>query len=119
MLQGNFFLIEKIVVDAGKISASLTIDRHHKIFEGHFPGSPVVPGVCMMQIVKEVLENVLARGVNLRKADHMKFLSVLNPNQTDSIVLEATYAQSEENITLVARLFNGDTSYFKFKGSFA
>src|ERR1700712_2521832 len=100
MLQGNFFFIEKINIDAGRVTASLKIDRHHKIFEGHFPGSPVVPGVCMMQIVKEILENALGKELNLKKADHMKFLSILNPDQADKILLDATYTESREHVSL-------------------
>jgi 3-hydroxyacyl-[acyl-carrier-protein] dehydratase len=58
MLQGDFFIISKIETTEAEIKAELIINARHKIFEGHFPGQPVVPGVCMMQMVKEIIEKV-------------------------------------------------------------
>ena len=59
MLQGNFFTINHIHQDENSVKASIELNPVHPIFEGHFPQTPVVPGVCMMQMVKEVLRNHL------------------------------------------------------------
>lgn len=117
MLQGNFFTITDIKVEGESIKAVLEINPAHEIFNGHFPGTPVVPGVCMMQMVKEVLENVIGKETTLVRADHMKFLTVINPNENKMIQLDAKYTITEEKkISVVASLFNNATIYFKFKG---
>lgn len=117
MLQGNFFTITDIKIEGESIKAVLEINPAHEIFNGHFPQTPVVPGVCMMQMVKEVMENVVEKETKLVRADHMKFLSVINPNETKIIQLDAKYIRSEgKKISVVASLFNNATVYFKFKG---
>jgi putative 3-hydroxymyristoyl/3-hydroxydecanoyl-(acyl carrier protein) dehydratase len=58
------------------------------IYEAHFPGEPITPGVCIVQIGKEVIEDLLleqssvSRILEIIKAKKIKFLSVISPNET-------------------------------------
>ena len=72
MLLNDFFTISDKVTSETEIWAELFINANHKIFEGHFPIQPVVPGVCMMQMVKEILEQVIGKETNLVQAADMK-----------------------------------------------
>ena len=58
------------------------------IYQAHFPGEPITPGVCIVQIGKEVIEDLLlehssaSRRLEIIKAKNIKFLSVISPNET-------------------------------------
>ena len=41
--------------DSNKLSAMIRLNPSHEIFKGHFPGNPILPGVCVVQILKEIL----------------------------------------------------------------
>ena len=119
MLKDDFFYIQSVNDDHGVISAMLEINPSHKIFEGHFPGQPVVPGVCMMEMVKEVTETVTGREMFLQKADTIKFLSVIDPNINRNIQVRIKYTDEENKlIAFEATLFKEDIIYLKFKGEF-
>jgi 3-hydroxyacyl-[acyl-carrier-protein] dehydratase len=118
-VNNDLFNIEGIIHDDGTIKAQLDINEKSEILKGHFPGHPVVPGACMLQITKEVLESVLQTPLRLKKADQLKFLTMIDPVSTLSVELDITYKQTEENIlTVTAKLSNADTVYFKLQGSF-
>ena len=119
MLAGDFFFITTLQQESGKISAALEINADHKIFEGHFPGQPVVPGVCMMQMVKEILEAVLEQPLRLYTADNLKFLTVIDPVETNTVqaVLKYTTA-ADESIQVAATFLNDSVVYFKMNGVF-
>ncbi|MEO6732395.1 MAG: 3-hydroxyacyl-ACP dehydratase [Ferruginibacter sp.] len=103
----------------GKVNVMLEINAAHKIFEGHFPGQPVVPGVCMMQIVKEVLEEALDKATRLISADNLKFLSIIDPFENNMINVELKYNISGDGeIKVVASLVNDAATYFKMSGVF-
>jgi 3-hydroxyacyl-[acyl-carrier-protein] dehydratase len=120
MLLENFFNIINLTETGFEINAELEINGGHKIFEGHFPGQPVVPGVCMMQIVKEVLEQVLHQKTDLIKAHEMKFLAIIDPRQNNLIHATIKYAVEENgNLMVSATLFKDELVHFKFKGLFA
>lgn len=58
------------------------------IYQAHFPGEPITPGVCIVQIGKEVIEDLLleqssaSRRLEIIKAKNIKFLSIISPNET-------------------------------------
>ncbi len=119
MLAGDFFYIKTFQHSDGKINAILEINAAHKIFEGHFPGQPVVPGVCMMQMVKEVLEQALAKPTRLTNADNLKFLTVIDPRENNIIQAEIKYVVGEDGgIKVGASLLNEGVIYFKMVGVF-
>jgi len=120
MLQGNFFAISHLEEADLSIKATLTINAGHPVFEGHFPGQPVVPGVCMMQMIKELLEQVVGKKTDLVKAGDMKFLAVIDPLVNSEIDAALKYSTDEGGaIAVSATLFKGDLTFFKFKGAFS
>jgi 3-hydroxyacyl-[acyl-carrier-protein] dehydratase len=119
MLQGDFFHVTSLDSADHTTRAMLEINPAHVIFEGHFPGQPVVPGVCMMQMVKEITEAVLGRETRLVKADQLKFLALLIPAESRQLRMELKLSARENGETGVdAQLLNESTLFFKFKGSF-
>ena len=118
MLLNDFFHITDFQNDNGQVKASLVINRDHSIFEGHFPGQPVVPGVCMMQMIKEVLENVTDQKTNLTRVPEMKFLAVIDPVKNNLVEMALKYLVEEKTLTVSGSIFNGELVHFKFKGRF-
>ena len=119
ILAGDFYTIVSTVNEADKIQAILKINPEHAIFRGHFPGQPVVPGVCMMQIVKELLETATSRSLRLHTGLDLKFLSVIDPGKNNTIHTETDYnVLASGDINVTARLFYNETTFFKFKGVF-
>ncbi len=97
------------------IQARIKVNAEHKIFLGHFPNQPVVPGVCMMQIVKELVENETKIKLLLAQADTMKFLAVWIPSINEQIEASIAYEKKETGIMINGSLFSGDTTFFKIK----
>lgn len=120
MLLGNFFTISNIETVNCEVKATLLINAGHKIFDGHFPGQPVVPGVCMMQMVKDIIEQVTNKKADLIKSSEMKFLAIIDPSQNNSISATLKYAiDDNQNMVVSAVLFKDELTHFKFKGVFA
>ncbi len=119
MLLNDFFTINETESSASEIWAELVINADHKIFEGHFPNQPVVPGVCMMQMIKEIIEQVLGKATNLVHAAEMKFMAIINPQVNNLIQATIKYAADENGaINIQASLFKDELIHFKFKGQF-
>jgi 3-hydroxyacyl-[acyl-carrier-protein] dehydratase len=120
MLQGDFFHITTLQTTDNTTKVLLEINPAHAIFEGHFPGQPVVPGVCLMQMVKEITEKALGKETRLVKADQIKFLALLIPAENQPLQMELKFSTRENGETGVdAQLVNDTTVFFKFKGLFA
>lgn len=117
MLLNDFFTINGLQVSGTDVTATIIIDPAHKIFEGHFPGQPVVPGVCQMQILKEIMEMVTEKKLDVVKAYDMKFLAVIDPSKNNLVSVSIKYAEDPSGgLQVTGNLFKDELQYFKFKG---
>ena len=119
ILGDSFYTLVSPVMEPDSIRAVLKINPEHAIFKGHFPGQPIVPGVCMMQMVKELIETGTGKLLRLQTGLDLKFLSVIDPERNNAVHAETNYtvlASGDVNVT--ARLFYNETTFFKFKGVF-
>jgi len=118
MLSGSFFTIENLVVDDNKASASLHLEASHIIFDGHFPGQPVVPGVCMVQMIKEILERMSERKMQLKSARNIKFLHVLDPTVHPEVLTEITFKLNHETVDVSAKIYLDSIVFLKMEAGF-
>lgn len=119
ILEGDFYTITGAVTEPESTRATLKINPGHPIFKGHFPGQPVVPGVCMMQMVKELVETATSRPLRLHTGLELKFLSVIDPGRNDIVQAETNYTiLASGDINVTARLYFNEITFFKFKGVF-
>jgi 3-hydroxyacyl-[acyl-carrier-protein] dehydratase len=82
MILKNFYEIinKEKSKDEDIFTIEIEINKDHPIFEGHFPNNPVMPGVCMMQIIKEFTEEIVGSKLFMEKCSNVKFMAVINPN---------------------------------------
>ncbi len=119
MLKDNFFTITSLQHEGNSIKVTLEINSAHKIFGGHFPGQPVVPGACILQMLKEILEQDFNEKLRLIKAHYLKFLSIINPEENNVCDIEIQYKKEANGIiTVSAQLLQQTKVCFKFSGIF-
>lgn len=112
----DFYRIEYIQREPNSVSCRIVFNVNHDIFKGHFPGQPVVPGVCMMQMVKELLEAQTDSSLWMRDAGQVKFLQLITPDVHPMINISW---KEDANGFSVNADFKNDTSFlFKLSGNF-
>ena len=114
----DLFIVDSLIHTNGIIKADLSINPGSSIFKGHFPGQPVVPGACMLQLVKDVLESALGYSVQLKKAGNLKFVGMIEPTVTNAILLEIGYKLIVSEVNVTAKLVYGNRVCFKMSATF-
>ena len=71
-----------------KKQSALNIPSDHPAFAGHFPGTPIVPGVVLLDQVLHALGSELGLTVTDWQISSVKFLSPLTPGETASLEYE-------------------------------
>jgi len=97
----------------GSYIAHILLNKEHDIFKGHFPGNPVTPGVCMMQIVKELSEEFTGKKLFLKSASNVKFMAIINPFETPELKLQLDITEAEEEIKVKNTTLFGETIALK------
>lgn len=115
MLKTDFYTVQELESTHESMSCSLVFNRAHAIFAGHFPGQPVVPGVCMIQIVRELLEQQFDKTLRLRSAAQVKFLRLITPD--DEPMVHVDWKENAGTYAVNAR-FKSDSEIFKLSATF-
>lgn len=82
--------------EQGDIVATFNFPHGSGIFEGHFPGNPILPGICQLEAVKYMLERTLGWKCRLRQASGIKFFQPILPDQ--EFILVISYANNGDNL---------------------
>ncbi len=115
----DFYTIVSLSAQERKVSASILINRDHSVFKGHFPNHPVTPGVCMMQIIKELAEEWAKCTLVLKKARNVKFMAIINPELHPNIQVDLDVEEEEDGLVSIKSTTSfDDTVALKFSGVF-
>ena len=63
-----------------KISAEFVFPESSAVFAGHFPGAPVLPGVCLAQCVLAAVSRISRKKLSLRSIKKARFNNPAGPN---------------------------------------
>lgn len=77
----------------GQVAAHIRFPRDFAGFRGHFPGMPVVPGVCLVQTVVALVEAARKRPFRLQRIANAKFFSVVAPEEDVAVECDVTEAE--------------------------
>ena len=119
MLKNTLYIIQHIEQTTNSIEALIALNSAHEIFMGHFPVRAVLPGACMLQIIKELLEEALHSKLRLIKADEIKFLRIIEPDANTVVSFFIDFEQVEENVFNVnAKILKAGVVCYKMKASY-
>jgi 3-hydroxyacyl-[acyl-carrier-protein] dehydratase len=121
VLMNNLYTTKTFGLSESKdrVTARIFIRKEHAIFEGHFPGNPILPGVCTVQIIRELLEKAEERNLLLTKADQIKYLGFIDPVSTPEVLFDLQITRSEhDSISCNATVSANGVVRCSFKGKY-
>lgn len=118
MLIEGLYTVESFEKEEQTVKATVKLNAAHKVFKGHFPGNPVMPGVCMIQIIKELTEQATGRTLFLSVASNVKFMAIINPEKNDTIQLTLTVIEEGDTVKVKNTTTFDDTLALKLSATF-
>ncbi len=105
MLLDDFYTIvdQNFYEESHTLKTTIKVNKEHHIFNGHFPNNPVMPGVCMMQISKELLKNYIGKPLFMQSCNNVKFMAIINPEENPILDIELKINE-EGNLVKVKNL---------------
>ena len=107
ILQDFYKILSEEKVSDSKYTITILVNEKHEVFKGHFPGNPIMPGVCMIQIIKELTESITKSSLMIQSLANVKFMALINPEVTPELRLELDVTTTEDGLVKVK-----NTTYF-------
>jgi len=85
MMLTNFYDIKSKYIEGTTAKYTISFNSEHLIYAAHFPDNPITPGVCLIQICKELTESMLGEPLFLQTVKNVKFLKIIIPNESPDV----------------------------------
>jgi 3-hydroxyacyl-[acyl-carrier-protein] dehydratase len=85
----KFYTVTQIAnKDSSDLVFGILLNKEHRIYEGHFPQQPVVPGVCMTLMIRELAEEAVGSNFMFSEISNIKFLAIVNPMVNTELLIK-------------------------------
>lgn len=76
----------------------IQLDKDNVIFKVHFEGNPILPGACMTEICRELIERKTNRILNIKNIKNIKFLQLISPESNSEVLFDINITESENKL---------------------
>ena len=120
ILQDNLFTIVSQQQEEGNAAFQVRLNPEWPIYKAHFPGHPITPGVCIVQMIQELLQVLVQRELCLRQAKNVKYVAIVSPEDVTelTVTFSKIETQPDGSLKVQAQVANGETLYTKFSATF-
>ncbi|MBR4266285.1 MAG: hypothetical protein IKQ46_09545 [Bacteroidales bacterium] len=117
MLVKDFYAIDnKQVQEDGSVIYSVSLNPGHDVYKGHFPEKPITPGVCNIQMIKELAEDAQGKQFTLKNIDRCRLTSMVTPDGSPKLDVKIQF-DAADAYKLSATIFYGETTFMTLTGT--
>lgn len=114
----KIYNIENIELKDNKLISLVSINKDHKVFDGHFPERSILPGVIELEIIKMILSKHFDSTFRLKLVKNAKYMALVLPDEISQFNVEIDYSTIEEGIKVKSVIKDENKVYLKFSGIF-
>jgi 3-hydroxyacyl-[acyl-carrier-protein] dehydratase len=91
----------------------IALNPDSAVYRGHFPGMPVAPGVCNIQMIKECAEQLTGHALQLDYVAQCRMTTLLTPQQYPDLQVRIRLCEND-GVRLKAQtsIGQGEATYF-------
>ena len=108
----NFYSIKSNCIDGTAARYDISFNSEHSVYAAHFPDNPITPGVCLIQICKELTENMVGKSLFLQTVKNVKFLKIIIPDETPDVSVSISAIKYEYEYKVNAVISGGSETVF-------
>ena len=87
------------------------------VYRGHFPGRPVCPGVCNIEVIKECAVLLSGRKLSISTIRQCRFTAVASPSICPELAVAVSLLPAGVGYVVSARISDKERTYVEYKGN--
>ncbi|MDR1724193.1 MAG: beta-hydroxyacyl-ACP dehydratase [Tannerella sp.] len=112
----KYYKIESCAKEGEETIFRIALMPDYCAYKGHFPGNPVSPGVCNIQMIKELAEKVIGLRTFIAYIAQCRFSAVITPDLNPFLTVGLLISGSENLFKVKASISDGEQTFMEFKG---
>lgn len=121
MLLNSYFTINEEIKNETGSDFRIALNPQHEVYQGHFPGDPICPGVCSIQTIRECAEVALGAKLTISAVSQCRFSELLTPAKNINLFLKLALEKgADDSYKVVASIASedGETLFLEYKGEY-
>lgn len=120
LLKDKFFSVENTVVSNEGVTYHVRLLSDCDCYRGHFPGKPVSPGVCNIEMIRECAEQFTGKDLFIEDIKQCRLTAVSSPAICPSLDIAINLIPSSDKTAydINASIADQTRTYMSLKGTF-
>lgn len=115
MLIKDYYQIDGATQQEGTHHFQIRLNTACNVYEGHFPGEPVSPGVCNIQMLKELAESIVGHSLVITNLALCRLTTLVTPQRHPVMEANVSIEPKGEAYKMQATLTAGDDTCMELK----
>ena len=116
MFRNELYELLSVEGSEGSFEARVRLLPQSAVFAAHFPGMPVTPGACLVQMACELASDVCGTDLDACGASDIRFLHTVLPGESDELSFRLEGAVPADGpATWTVQVFAADTLCARMK----
>lgn len=98
----NYYHIISQQVEDQRATFIVALDPSCPVYEGHFPGNPIAPGACNIEMVRQCASLAMGREIRITAIRQCKFLMLLKPGDPEQLTIQMSWTIEQLSATILA-----------------
>lgn len=98
MLKNRLYTIDDKELATNSVKYTILQNKENEIFKAHFPGNPITPGACLIEIGKELCEDYFQKDLTVKAIKSVKFMNLITPTNAPEIQYSIDFVQLENSV---------------------
>lgn len=108
MLENSYFRITDQSLKQDHARFTVAILPSCPVYKGHFPGKPVCPGACNMEMLRELACHATGKELRADSVRRCRFLKVITPEQEPLLIVDMQLSPTASGYHAEAKITQGN-----------
>ncbi len=109
----DLFNISSRTQEAGSSRWEVTLNPESGIFKVHFPGNPIMPGACQLEMFRQLAGDALGKDVDIASVNNIKYLALIDPRELQRFTVTGTFTATEDATKCTVVVSSEEKTYTK------
>lgn len=98
----NYYHIISQQIEAQSATFIVTLEASCLVYEGHFPGNPIAPGACNIEMVRQCAGIAIGREIRITAIRMCKFMMLIRPGEPQQLIIQINWTAEQISATILA-----------------
>ena len=117
LLEEKYFKLVRMYEEGENIIFQVELLPDCQVYQGHFPGNPICPGVCNIEMLRECVGIYLQNKVYISSIKQCRLTAIATPSICPELDIEVHLEETETGYTVSGKIQDKNTIYLEYKGN--